>query len=136
MRECSLHNLRSGHSHDDVDQLFGTLAIWLLKHGREAEDPKDILKIVQAFLDQLDRPFERLRKAYILDQARDWLLGIPFCQVKFRSCSLFLDFMWLHPRKGFLSEGVPVMLKGLAGPGAPHVFEMSRRESMSLILTC
>ncbi|CAE7208404.1 cofG [Symbiodinium sp. KB8] len=55
LREASLQNLRSGHSHEDVDQLFG-LAIGAL-----------------------------------------------------------IDYILL--RKGFLSEGVPVMIQGLQGPG-------------------
>lgn len=34
-------------------------------------------------------------------------------------------------RKGFLSEGVPVAIRGITGPGAPHLFEFDRRESLS-----
>lgn len=30
-------------------------------------------------------------------------------------------------RKGFLAEGVPVMVKGLNGPGAPHLLQLDRR---------
>lgn len=33
-------------------------------------------------------------------------------------------------RKGFLSEGVPVALRGITGPGAPHLFEFDRRQSL------
>lgn len=35
-------------------------------------------------------------------------------------------------RKGFLSAGIPVFLKGIKGPGAPHVFEMSQRNLLGL----
>lgn len=35
-------------------------------------------------------------------------------------------------RKGFLSAGIPVFLKGIKGPGAPYVFEMSQRNLLGL----
>ena len=34
-------------------------------------------------------------------------------------------------RKGFLAEAVPVAIKGIAGPGAPHQFCFDRREALS-----
>ncbi len=34
------------------------------------------------------------------------------------------------PRKGYLAEGVPVMLTGIGGPGAPHQFTFERRETL------
>lgn len=37
-------------------------------------------------------------------------------------------------RKGWLAEGVPVMVKGLAGPGAPHVLQFDRRENLSAVV--
>ena len=37
-------------------------------------------------------------------------------------------------RKGFLSEGVPITIRGIAGPGAPHLFEFHRRESLSSLV--
>ena len=39
----------------------------------------------------------------------------------------------LRLRKGFLSEGVPVAVQGIAGPGAPHVFLFERRENTSVL---
>ena len=33
-------------------------------------------------------------------------------------------------RKGFLAEAIPVNLVGIGGPGAPHVFELSLRNSL------
>lgn len=38
--------------------------------------------------------------------------------------------MALNPRKGFLSQGVPVNLRGIGGPGAPHCFELDRRSEV------
>ena len=31
-----------------------------------------------------------------------------------------------QPRKGFYEAAIPVALKGIGGPGAPHVFELER----------
>lgn len=36
-----------------------------------------------------------------------------------------------QPRKGYLSESIPINLYGIGRAGAPHVFEFSRRESFS-----
>lgn len=36
----------------------------------------------------------------------------------------------LAPRKEFLSLAVPVTIQGMGGPGAPHQFDVSRREDL------
>ena len=36
-------------------------------------------------------------------------------------------FMVTLPRKGFLAQAVPVHLRGIGGPGAPHEFLFQRR---------
>lgn len=33
-------------------------------------------------------------------------------------------------RKGFLAESIPVNLRGIGGPGAPHVFDFSLRNTL------
>lgn len=45
-----------------------------------------------------------------------------------------VSLVLLLPRRGFLSEAVPVMLQGIGGPGAPHHFEFRRRSSMGILL--
>ena len=75
LRGTALTNLRSGHSHEDIDQMFGSLASWLVKHGKQVETPADLLLIVQAFLEQLQRPHEKMRRVFHVDQARDWYFG-------------------------------------------------------------
>ncbi|CAE7525393.1 cofG [Symbiodinium sp. CCMP2592] len=75
LRECSLRNLRSGHSHEDVDQLFGRAAKWLARYGRTAQTPGDLLEILQEFLNKVDRPYERQRVVAQVDKVRDWLLA-------------------------------------------------------------
>ena len=34
---------------------------------------------------------------------------------------------FLNPRKGWLSDAIPVSLKGIGGPGAPHILHFTRR---------
>ena len=51
--------------------------------------------------------------------------------LSFVVCSLFCrTSIRQTSRKGFLSEGVPVALRGITGPGAPHLFEFDRRQSL------
>ena len=72
-----LRHLRSGHSHEDIDQIFGRLAAHMSKHARHATGPHDFRSIIQDWLDsKLDRPHELGRHAVILDQCRDWKLEI------------------------------------------------------------
>lgn len=70
---CALTHLRSGHSHEDIDQQFGHLSKFLLRHGRRAEVPADFQKLIQNFLDTRDRTFEKEGYAILLDQTRDWI---------------------------------------------------------------
>lgn len=74
-----LRNLRTGHSHEDVDQLFGRLATFVARHARVAASPADFRDIIQHWLDdKLDRPHEPLRRAILMDQCRDWILIVTF----------------------------------------------------------
>ena len=70
-------NLRSGHSHEDIDQCFGQLAAFISKHGRTANGPPDFRSLIQRWMDStLQRPYEKTSYAVILDQCRDWYLAI------------------------------------------------------------
>ena len=73
---CSLRNLRSGHSHEDIDQVFGSLALWLVKHGKLLETPDHFLTCVQRFCCSAKRPQEAGRLVVKLDQHRDWTIGL------------------------------------------------------------
>lgn len=75
LKGATLAHLRSGHSHEDLDQIFGSLALYLVKHSRQAETPSDFIEIIQRFADGAQRPFEKLRCVVHLDQHRDWCLG-------------------------------------------------------------
>lgn len=41
-------------------------------------------------------------------------------------------FVVTEPRKGFLAEAFPVHIRGVGGPGAPHVFTIRRRGDLGL----
>lgn len=75
LESCTLSHLRSGHSHEDVDQCFGSLALFIVRHCKQAETPQDFLDVVSRFADAAHRPHERHRIAFQLDQHRDWCFG-------------------------------------------------------------
>ena len=73
---ATLANLRSGHSHEDVDQSFGSLALFLVRHAKQAETLSDFQRIVQQWADGAQRPHERRRVVLQIDQHRDWPLEL------------------------------------------------------------
>ena len=76
IKSARLRMLRSGHSHEDVDQCFGRLASYMSRHAKTATGPHQFRDIIQEWMDsKLDRPYETERHAVLLDQCRDWLLG-------------------------------------------------------------
>ena len=80
IRGARLRMLRSGHSHEDVDQTFGALAGHLSRRARRATGPHQFRDIIQNWLDNdLKRPFEPKRYAVLMDQVRDWLLVSNLC---------------------------------------------------------
>ncbi|CAK9061755.1 unnamed protein product [Durusdinium trenchii] len=85
--------LRTGHSHEDIDQLFGRVASFIKLKVRTALTSSDFVHALEEFTRQLDRPFEPQRFVVKLDSIRDW--------------------------RGWLSEAMPVSLKGIGGPRRP-----------------
>ena len=73
---ASLQHLRSGHSHEDIDQTFGSLSLFLVKHGKKVETPKDFGHLIQRFCSTAHRPFENERAVVLLDQHRPWNLVV------------------------------------------------------------
>lgn len=63
--------LRTGHSHEDVDQLFGRVASWVKLHVRSALTSTDFVSALKEFCEHLDRPYEPKRMVVKLDQTRD-----------------------------------------------------------------
>ena len=92
--------LRTGHSHEDVDQLFGRVASWVKLHVRSALTSADFVSALKEFCEHLDRPYEPKRMVVKLDQTRDWLLAqcqVPhlfFVVVSHRKFSV-PKFVWL-----------------------------------------
>ncbi len=72
---ATLGHLRSGHSHEDLDQIFGSVATYLVRHSRESETPDDFCDVLRRFTTSLHRPYESHREVFILDQHRDWNFG-------------------------------------------------------------
>ena len=69
----TLNSLRTGHSHEDIDAVFGALAKHLVRCRVVNNDVEYVSKI-QEFLDKVPRPHEPHRKCLKLDQTRDWSL--------------------------------------------------------------
>ena len=60
IRSAALNCLRSGHSHEDIDQMFGQLATFMLR-SKDLQDPTDVKRCIQAFLDKA-KLFEKERR--------------------------------------------------------------------------
>lgn len=114
--------LRSGHSHEDIDQVFGRLAGYLHKQPT-ALTPSEFVPLIQDFMDTSESfTFEPYREAFEINRVRDWFLacvGILSLHLT-NSADVVL-------RRGFLAQAVPGAIKGISGPGAPHWFEFRRR---------
>ena len=74
VHSSAMGNLRSGHSHEDIDQAFGSLALHIVRCCKCAETPGDFRNVVQQWADGAQRPHERHRMVIQIDQHRDWLL--------------------------------------------------------------
>lgn len=70
-----LSHLRAGHSHEDIDQLFGQCAQYMKSKLRNAQSSSDVADCLRAFVNQCHRPFEKGRYVVKLDHCRDWQLG-------------------------------------------------------------
>lgn len=130
--------LRSGHTHEDIDQQFGRLGKFMQKF-RDIQTPNDIAEIIRQHLDVSKLPFETERIVVQMDTVRDWTLG--HSEFIFFRCNLikivtFSSFWFQTPfltqtnqpiRTGYHAAAVPFNLKGLGGPGAPHYFSFERR---------
>ena len=94
MGAATLRHLRSGHSHEDVDQVFGSLALHIVRHARYCETPSDFAVAISQFCDGLHRPFERERAVVPFDAHRNWISGfaLKFWQdfKGYLSCSLMI----------------------------------------------
>ena len=123
-----MKHLRSGHSHEDIDQVFGSVAFFIIvKHGSHLETPDNFVAMIQRYVNSAPRPHEPERVVVRLDGHRPWWLG---------DCLFRGKDILLLPRKEFLSLAVPATLTGMGGPGAPHQFDVSRREDLGSLAAC
>ena len=87
VQSMSLGCLRSGHSHEDIDQHFGRLSQWL-NRWKVLQTPDDTVACIRAFLDQA-KFFEKDRYVVALNRTRDWRLGwIPY--ISSQCCQQFV----------------------------------------------
>lgn len=70
----SLSTLMSGHSHEDIDQCFSSLATWIASQP-ELHTTDAFCATIQEWLNQPStRPHESFRQCYRVDQVRAWTL--------------------------------------------------------------
>jgi len=72
--------LRSGHSHEDIDQAFGRLAGWLHKKPF-AQCPSDFVTLINEWLADAEFPHEPFRTSYEMNRVRDWTLDKICCKL-------------------------------------------------------
>ncbi|CAK9000170.1 unnamed protein product [Durusdinium trenchii] len=65
-----LLQLRTGHSHEDVDQIFGSLALWIVRHARHIENPAQFTDAIYNFCKGAHR------KGFLSESAPVMLTGV------------------------------------------------------------
>ena len=70
VKSASLSCLRSGHSHEDIDQYFGRLSRYILR-WKTLQTPEDVKDCIQTWLDQ-STFFEKEKFAVLVNRTRDW----------------------------------------------------------------
>ena len=118
---CQLSFLSSGHSHEDIDAMFSQIASHLTSH-RELWTVDDFRQCIQKFFsDPMVRKHEPFREVFLFDQFRDWKLG------NFASSWLRIGQSERLVRKNHFHTLLDkAHVKGIGGPGAPHVFRLER----------
>ena len=74
IKNISVRFLRSGHSHEDVDQCFGRLSRHYAKL-KTAQTPSDFADSTNRFAADMYRPHESKRYVVTMPRTRDWNLG-------------------------------------------------------------
>ena len=69
----SCNYMRSGHTHEDIDQRFGSLSKHMLKY-RDLQTPQDVKNAIMSWLSAAKMPFEGERHCVFLNNPRDWSL--------------------------------------------------------------
>ena len=74
LESASFRFLRTGHSHEDVDQCFGRLARHLSR-VQKVQTPSELLGHIAECANAMHRPHEEKRFAIKMDETRDWTFG-------------------------------------------------------------
>ena len=142
LRGCEFNYLQTGHSHEDIDAHFSVTSAWIDRHP-ELHCIDDLARCLTNMLaNKSVRVNEPVREVRVFDQFRDWTHGLLYCIL---SSPLILcshhpapskkrtrrfpavGAPCFHPRKMHYSKLVGHLhLKGIGGPGAPHVFRLER----------
>ena len=94
LKGASLGTLQSGHSHEDIDQMFSSLATHI-RNESELHCPSDFVQSIQSWLDPPQtRPSEKFKRCFKLDQVRAWILGMWMSQPVAASGCCFSN---MHP---------------------------------------
>lgn len=75
LHSCSLNTLQSGHSHEDIDQAFSSLAGHIANEA-ELHTPAAFIESIQRWLSKAStRPTEPVRRVFRVDKNRAWSFG-------------------------------------------------------------
>ena len=81
LRKAHIQTLMTGHSHEDIDQMFSLMGSYLATQ-RELHDPSEFREaVVRFFANNSVRPAERLRLVERVSQVRDWNRGVASVNV-------------------------------------------------------
>ena len=152
LKSADLSFLSSGHSHEDVDAMFGAIR-GFLESEPELHTPQAFQQHLAKFFDEPTRRPHEKRPSCCHAYTVPWLAPlIPDSSVILMCLCLPTKWPWLyngdwhlmktltpqfwscsHPdrhfpaRKSFFEEHFHYMrLKGVGGPGAPHLFRLER----------
>lgn len=66
--------LRTGHTHEDIDQTFGALSSYL-NRVRRLQTPEDVVQTIKQFCAKRKFPFESEQHVFAMEAVREWTLG-------------------------------------------------------------
>ena len=99
VRQCDFVFLRTGHTHDGLDQWLGRICRWIW-HREHLHTPMAFVSCLNEFVQATSYPHEPWGYCYNVDLARDWTSWL------------------LH---------LQVCMTGIGGPSAPHTFTFMLR---------
>ena len=95
--------LRTGHTHEDIDMIFASLAKYIWRKLHVLETVRDFEVGISNWLRDFNRLYERSRSVFRLFKARNWK-------------------EW--------GKSIPTVITGIKGPGASHSFQFIRKKCL------